>query len=133
VAVSLATMRAILGYTFEANWLRHARAHLRHLFPYLPQHPGYNERLGKAAGLMRSVHRILATTPVWSDEVWVVDSTPVECGRYRETVKHSDLAGWAEYSYCESAPTDPHRRQELLRPWFRTRQTVLRSLIAYDH
>jgi hypothetical protein len=101
--VTLATMQAILGYTSEAKWLRHARAHLRHLFPYLPQQPGYNKRLRKAAGLMRSVNRILATTTsAWSDDVWVVDSTPVECGRSRETVKRSDLAGWAEYGYCAS-------------------------------
>jgi hypothetical protein len=32
----------------------------------------------------------------------VVDSTPVECGRSRETVKRSDLAGWAHYGYCAS-------------------------------
>ena len=32
--------------------------------------------------------------------MWVVDSTPVECGRSRETAKRSDLAGWAEYGYC---------------------------------
>ena len=95
--VTLATMQAILGYTSEAKWLRHARAHLRHLFPYLPQQPGYNKPLRKAAGLMRSVNRILATTTsVWSADVWVVDSTPVECGRSRETVKRSDLAGWAD-------------------------------------
>lgn len=31
-----------------------------------------------------------------------MDSTPVECGRSRETVKRSDLAGWAEYGYCAS-------------------------------
>lgn len=87
-------MQAILGYTSEAKWLRHARAHLRHLFPYLPQQSGYNKRLRKAAGLMRSVNRILATTTsVWSDAVWVVDSTPVECGRSRETVKRSDQCG----------------------------------------
>jgi hypothetical protein len=54
---------------------------------------------------MRSVNRILAaTTSVRSDDVRVVDSTPVECGRSHETVKRSDLAGWAEYGYCESAP-----------------------------
>lgn len=41
-----------------------------------------------------NVNRILATTTsVWSDDVWVVDSTPVERGRSRETVKRSDLAG----------------------------------------
>jgi len=28
--------------------------------------------------------------------------TPVECGRSRETVKRSDLAGWATYGYCAS-------------------------------
>lgn len=101
--VTLATMQAILGYTSEAKWLRHARAHLRRLFPYLPQQPGCNKRLRKAAGLMQSVNRIPATTTsVWSDDVWFVNSTPVECGRSRETVKRSDLAGWAEYGYCAS-------------------------------
>ena len=34
--------------------------------------------------------------------MWVVDSTPVECGRSRETAQRSDLAGWAEYGYCAS-------------------------------
>ena len=32
----------------------------------------------------------------------MVDSTPVECGRSRETVKRSYLAGWAQYGYCAS-------------------------------
>jgi hypothetical protein len=32
----------------------------------------------------------------------VVDSTPVECGRSRQTVKRSALAGWAQYGYCAS-------------------------------
>jgi len=34
---------------------------------------------------------------VYTDDLWLVDSTPVECGRSRETVKRSDLAGWAGY------------------------------------
>src|SRR5258706_160045 len=41
-------------------------------------------------------------TSLWSDDVWVIDSTPVECARSRETVKRSELAGWAEYGYCAS-------------------------------
>ena len=94
-------MQAILGFTSEAPWLRYARAHLRHLFPCLPQQPGYNKRLRKAAGLIRCVTRTLARdTALWSDDVWVVDSAPVECGRSRETVKRSDPAGWAQYGYC---------------------------------
>jgi hypothetical protein len=101
--VTLAMMQAMLGFTSEARWLRHARSHLRNLFPYLPQQPGYNKRLRKAADLLHRVTRLLATdTSVWSDDVWIVDSTPVECGRSRETVKRSDLAGWAEYGYCAS-------------------------------
>jgi hypothetical protein len=101
--VTPAMMQAMLGFTSEAKWLRHARAHLRHLFPYLTKQPGYNKRLRKAAELLRRVTRLLATdTSVWSDDVWIVDSTPVECGRSRETVKRSDLAGWAEYGYCAS-------------------------------
>ncbi|QRX89951.1 IS982 family transposase [Streptomyces noursei] len=101
--VTLAMVQAMLGFTSEAKWLRHARSHLRHLFPYLPKQPGYNKRLRKAAELLRRVTRLLATdTSVRSDDVWIVDSTPVECGRSRETVKRSDLAGWAEYGYCAS-------------------------------
>jgi hypothetical protein len=41
-------------------------------------------------------------TSVWTDDVWLADSTPVECGRSRETAKRSDLAGFAEYGYCAS-------------------------------
>lgn len=101
--VTLAMMQAMLGFASEARWLRHAGAHLRHLFPYLPQQPGYNKRLRKAAELIRRVTWALARdTTLWSDDVWVADSTPVECGRSRETVKRSDLAGWAQYGYCAS-------------------------------
>ncbi|GLX48691.1 hypothetical protein Shyhy01_16410 [Streptomyces hygroscopicus subsp. hygroscopicus] len=39
---------------------------------------------------------------LWLDDVWIVDSTPVECARSRETVKRSDLAGCAGYGYCRS-------------------------------
>jgi hypothetical protein len=38
----------------------------------------------------------------FTDDLWLVDSTPVECGRSRETVKRSDLVGWATYGYCAS-------------------------------
>ena len=101
--VTLAVMQALCGFTSEARWLRYARAHLRHLFPYLPQQPGYNKRLRGAGTLIRHCIRVLAAgTSGWTDDVWVVDSTPVECGRSRETAKRSDLAGWAEYGYCAS-------------------------------
>jgi hypothetical protein len=101
--VTLAVMQALLGYCSEARWLRYARAHLGHLFPYLPGQSGYNKRLRAAADLIRQVIRTLASaTTWWTDDVWVVDSTPVECGRSRETVKRSALAGWAQYGWCAS-------------------------------
>lgn len=101
--VTLAVMQALLGFTSESRWLRHARTHLGHLFCYLPGQSGYNKRLRRAAGLVTTVIRMLAMdTTLWTDDVWVVDSTPVECGRSKETVRRSELAGWAEYGSCAS-------------------------------
>ncbi len=101
--VTMAVMQALLGFTSEARWLRHARVHLRHLFPYLPQQPGYNKRLRRLAGTLNWLIGMLTRdTSIWTDDVWVVDSTPIECARSRETVRRSDLAGWAEYGYCAS-------------------------------
>jgi hypothetical protein len=101
--VTLAVMQALLGYTSEARWLRHARKHLRDLFPCLPQQPGYNKRLRKTAGTIGVLIGVLARdTSLWTDDVRVVDSAPVECGRSRETARRSELAGWAGYGYCAS-------------------------------
>ena len=103
--LTLAVMQALLGYVSEARWLRYARTHLRGLFPYLPRQSGYNKRLRAAFPLLRYFVRALAVdTDLWQDTVWVADSTPVECGRSRETVKRSALAGWAGYGYgyCRS-------------------------------
>ena len=101
--VTLAVMQALLGFVSEARWLRYARKSLRGLFPYLPGQSGYNKRLRKLALTTCWLIRMLAMdTSLWADDVWVVDSTPVECGRSRETVRRSDLTGCAEYGYCAS-------------------------------
>jgi hypothetical protein len=96
-------MQALLGFTSEARWLRHAHQSLRHLFPYLPKQPGYNKRLRAAADLIQRVVGVLARdTTLWTDDVWVGDSTPIECGRSTQTAGRSELAGWAQYGYCAS-------------------------------
>jgi hypothetical protein len=101
--VTLAVMSALLGYTSERRWLRRANRDFRRLFPYLPRQSGYNKRLRAACGLVTHMIRMLAQdTSLWSDDVWVVDSTPVGCGCSRETAKRSDLVGWAQYGYCAS-------------------------------
>jgi hypothetical protein len=99
--VTLAVAQALLGYHCEARWLRFAHAHLKMLFPYLPQRPGYNKRLRAALPLVKRIIRMLARdSDFWDDPVWITDSTPVECGRSRPTVRRSNLAGWAGYGYC---------------------------------
>src|SRR6266536_247942 len=104
--VTLAVMQALLGFPSEARWLRYARAHLGHLFPYLPKQPGDNKRLRAAADLLQWVIRALASdTTFWTDDVWVADSTPVECGRSRATAKRSELAGWPPAPARPSSPT----------------------------
>lgn len=103
--VTLAVVQALLGFTSEAKFLRHARTdpRLSGMFTYLPQQSGYNRRLRKLATLMGWLIRALATqSQVVFDDVWLADSTPVETGRSRETVKRSDLAGFAQYGYCAS-------------------------------
>jgi hypothetical protein len=101
--LTLAVMQALLGFTNETQWLRYARKNLLVMFPTLPLQSGYNKRLRKLAATMTwLVAELGRQTSVGEDQVWVVDSTPVECARSRETVKRSDLAGWAEYGYCAS-------------------------------
>ena len=101
--LTLAVMQALLGFTNETQWLRYARKHLLAMFPTLPLQSGYNKRLRKLAATMTwLISELGRNTSIADDDVWVVDSTPVECARSRETVKRSDLAGWAEYGYCAS-------------------------------
>lgn len=101
--LTLAVIQALLGYTSERRWLRYVRTHLLGMFPTTPGQSGYNKRLRALAPTMAWLTRTLAAmSGIGDDTVWVADSTPVECGRSRETAKRSDLAGWAEYGYCAS-------------------------------
>ena len=99
----MAVMSALLGFTSERRWLRYADKELAGMFPRTIGQSGWNKRVRKAFFLFIRVIRMLAMdTSLWSDDVRVVDSTPVQCGCSRETVKRSDAAGWAEYGYCAS-------------------------------
>jgi hypothetical protein len=101
--LTVAVAQALLGVRSEARWLRFLPQHLPGAFPYLPGQSGYNKRLRSALPLLkRAIQAVAADTDLWHDDVWVTDSTPVECGRSRPTVKRSDLAGWAGYGFCAS-------------------------------
>jgi hypothetical protein len=101
--LTMAVMSALLGFTSERRWLRYVTENLAGMFPRRIGQSGYNKRLRKAFFLFIRVIRMLAMdTSLWSDDVWVIDSTPVECGRTGETARRSDAAGWAQYGYCAS-------------------------------
>jgi hypothetical protein len=101
--LTMAVMSALLGFRSERRWLRCASTRLTGLFPRQIGQSGYNKRLRKMIFLLMTVIRRLGMdTSLWSDDVWIVDSTPVQCGCSRETVTRSDVAGWAQYGYCAS-------------------------------
>jgi hypothetical protein len=103
--LTLAVMQALLGYVSEARWLGYARTHLRDLFPYLPGQSG-NKRLRAAFPLLRYLVRALAAdTDLWSDTVWVADSTPIGVRPLPRHRAPLGLAGWAGYGDCRA-----HRR-----------------------
>ena len=101
--VTLAVIQALLGYTSEARFLRWAHDHLRPWFPYLPTRSAYNKRLRHSTGMLQHIiNHLSQRSPSYQDSLWLMDSTPVECGRSRETTRRSELAGWAEYGWCAS-------------------------------
>ena len=101
--LTMAVMSALLGFRSEHRWLRHVNKYLTGMFPRRIGQSGYNKRMRKSFFLFIRVIRMLAMdTSLWTDDVWVVDSTPVQCGCSRQTVTRSDAAGWAEYGYCAS-------------------------------
>ena len=91
----------LLGARSEHHWLRMCYERLGNLFPYLPRQPGYHKRLKAAGPLLAAVIDHLARqSPSWYDPVRLIDATPVPYGTSRETVKRSELAGWARYGSC---------------------------------
>ena len=83
---------------------------LAHLFPRLPERTAFHKRRLRLSGTIESLIRELARhSPGFYDDLLLVDSTPVECARSRETVKRGGisslgdaLANAADYGYCAS-------------------------------
>jgi Transposase DDE domain len=101
--VTLAVAQILLQCRSERRFLRLARKQLGHLFPYIPKQPGYNKRLrALAPEICRVISHLARISPSFCERLRLLDSTPVPCGASRETVKRSELAGWAAYGYCAS-------------------------------
>jgi Transposase DDE domain len=101
--VTLAVAQIMLGCPSERRFLRLARRRLGHLFPYVPKQPGYNKRVRTLAPrICLIINQLARISPSFNDRLRLLDSTPVPCGASRQTVKRSELAGWAAYGYCAS-------------------------------
>jgi hypothetical protein len=101
--VTLCVAQAIMGIPSDRRFLRVARKQLRHLFPTLPGQGGYFKRRRALADTLEWLMNVFASqSPGFYDDLLLVDSTPVECARSRETVKRSALADAADYGYCRS-------------------------------
>jgi Transposase DDE domain len=101
--VCLAVAQVLLGYHSERRWLRAVTRRLGHLFPYVCGQAAYNRRLRRAAPLVAQVlHTLAVSAPSWCDQWRLLDATPVPTGASRETVKRSELAGWAGDGYDAS-------------------------------
>lgn len=101
--VTLCVAQAIMGIPSDRRFLAVARKRLEHLFPQLPLQPGYFKRRRRLAESIEWLMGVFASqSPGFSDDLLLIDSTPVECARSRETVKRSQLADAADYGYCTS-------------------------------
>lgn len=101
--VCLAVAQIFLDCPKERRFLRFAKRRLGHLFPYIPGQSGYNKRVrALAPEIARLVTRLAQLSPSFCDRLRLLDSTPVPCAHSRETVKRSQLAGYASYGYCAS-------------------------------
>jgi hypothetical protein len=99
--VCLAVAQVLLGARSERHWLRLCGGRLGHLFPYLPHQSGYCKRVKAAAPLIcKTMQYLVSLCPSQGDQLRLLDAAPVPCGTSRETVRRSELAGWAGYGYC---------------------------------
>jgi hypothetical protein len=101
--ITLAIAQVFLALPNDRQFLALARYRLAHLFPYLPNQPGYNKRLRRLGPeIARSINYLAFNSPSFCDAIWLLDSTPVPCGQSRETTRRSEFAGLAGYGYCRS-------------------------------
>jgi hypothetical protein len=101
--VTLCVAQVLMGIPSDRRFLKAARRQLGHLFPYLPSQDALHKRrarLGESIEWLIGV--FAARSPGSSDDLLLLDSTPVECGRSLETTRRSQLAEVAGYGYCRS-------------------------------
>ncbi|MGI8728634.1 MAG: IS982 family transposase, partial [Solirubrobacteraceae bacterium] len=108
--VTLCVAQAIMGIPSDRKFRVVAGRRLAHLFLRMPQRSGLYKRRERLTETIEGlINEFARHSPGYDDELVLVDSTPVECARSRETVKRAGassltdaLANAADYGYCAS-------------------------------
>jgi Transposase DDE domain len=101
--VSLCVAQAVMGIPSDRRFLKVAHKRLGHLFGKLPAQSGYHKRRRRLADTIEWLMGVFAAqSPGFTDDLLLIDSTPIECARSRETVTRSALGEAAGYGWCAS-------------------------------
>ena len=101
--VTLCVAQVLMGIPSDRRFLRAARRQLGHLFPQLPRQDALHKRRARLAETIEWLIGVFAAqSPGSRDDLLLLDSTPVECGRSLETTRRSQLAEIAGYGYSRS-------------------------------
>src|SRR4051795_5779425 len=101
--VTLCVAQVLMGIPSDRRFLHAARRQLGHLFGYLPSQDALHKRRARLAETIEWLIGVFAAqSPGASDDLLLLDSTPVECGRSVDTVRRSQLADVAGYGYSKS-------------------------------
>ncbi len=101
--LTLAVAQAVMGIPSDRRFLKAATMRLGHLFPRIPGQSGYHKRRRRLRETFDWLCAVFASQcPGYRDDVLLLDSTPVECARSRETVKRSALGECAGYGWSAS-------------------------------
>ena len=102
--VTLAVAQVVMGIPSDRRFLAVARRRLGHLFPRLPAQPAYLTRRRALAEAIDRLAGVFAASPGYHDDLVLLDSAPVECGRSLDTARRSALAGCCGYGWSRSHP-----------------------------
>lgn len=101
--VTLCVAQVLMGIPSDRRFLRAARRQLGHLFPTLPTQDALHKRRARLAETIEWLIGVFAArSPGHRDDLVLLDSTPVECGRSLETTRRSRLAEICGYGYSRS-------------------------------
>lgn len=101
--VTLCVAQTAMGIVSDRRFLAVARKRLRHLIPVLPNQAGFHKRKARLADQIERLIGVFASrSPGFEDDLLLIDSTPLECGRSVETARRSALGDAADYGWCAS-------------------------------